>query len=169
MGSPHAFCLEKQDDTRNRTVRKKWSDLKSISVSQTVWPRAAQPQTLSFLLLHQEDGTYLPFIKPGLSLKWSEGLRSILWTLKLHANETCFLLKRRERRCQDWAPFDVWRLFICQSIIIWEEIRIWFLLIQQEAGSVRFNVEILKLLLMIEALLKACFFFFFSLKAGILG
>lgn len=87
LGSPHAFCLERQDDTRNRTVRKKWSDLQSISVSQALWPQATQPQRFCFLI-HQDDHTYPPFIKLFLSLKWIEGCKSR--TLKLHTNKAHF-------------------------------------------------------------------------------
>ena len=49
LGSPHVFCLDRQDDTSNRTVRKKWSDLSLfLSLKLCELGQLTESQKLSF-------------------------------------------------------------------------------------------------------------------------
>lgn len=83
---PCAFYLERHDDSRNGTLRKKWLNYKSISVFLKLCDlRQLNLISLQFSSFIKKTIPAHPSNKLVLSFKWRDGhIKDFLWTLMLH-------------------------------------------------------------------------------------
>lgn len=83
---PCAFYLERHDDSRNGTLRKKWLNYKSISVFFKLCDlRQLNLISLQFSSFIKKTIPAHPSNKLVLSFKWRDGhIKDFLWTLMLH-------------------------------------------------------------------------------------